>query len=93
MSYDTLSSTKKHILTIQIISIIIINFLKLKDIYSQIKSNKLISKFSVVKDVSTFFYDVLTFNIFSIFCNTIPMYFKLKKFAGRMLNKIINKKK
>jgi hypothetical protein len=92
MSSDTLSKTKKHILTVQIISVIIINFLKLKEMYTQMKSNKLISKIYVIKDVSTFFYDILTFNIFSIFCNSVPMYFKLKKFAGSILNKLLNKK-
>ena len=92
MLFDTLSKTKKHILTIQIISIIIINFLKLKEMYSQIKSNKLISKLHIIKDISTFFYDILTFNVFSIFCNSIPMYFKLKKFTGKIINKIRNKK-
>jgi hypothetical protein len=92
MSCDTLSKTKKHILTVQIVSVIIINFLKLKEMYSQIKSNKLVSKIHVIKDVSTFFYDVLTFNIFSLFCNSVPMYFKLKKIAGSILNKFRNKK-
>lgn len=92
MSFDTLSKTKKHILAIQIISIIIINFLKLKEMYSQIKSSHLISKLNVIKDLSTFFYDVLTFNLFSIFCNGVPMYFKFKKIVGKMIDKIKNKK-
>ena len=90
--FDKISKVKKHILTVQIISIIIINFLKLRDIYSQIKSNKLISKLHIIKDLSTLFYDIMTFNVLSIFCNTIPMYFKLIKFTKRIIDKFKNKK-
>ena len=76
MSFE---KTKKHILTIKVITCIIINFLRLKDLYSKISSNKLIDNLSLIKDLSKITYNLLTFNLISVFYNTIPLLMRIKK--------------
>lgn len=76
MSFE---KTKKHILTIKVITCIIINFLRLKDLYSKISSNKLIDNLSLIKDLSKITYNLLTFNLISVFYNTIPLLMRFKK--------------
>ena len=76
MSFE---KTKKHILTIKVITCIIINFLRLKDLYSKISSNKLIDNLSLIKDLSKITYNLLTFNLISVFYNTIPLLIRFKK--------------
>lgn len=83
-----LNNTKKHILTVQLISCIIINVLKLRELHIKIMSSELINKLSLLKDLSMFSYDIITFNLFSMVCNSIPLYLKLKKYIGRILKKI-----
>jgi hypothetical protein len=68
MSFE---KTKKHILTIKVVTCIIINFLRLKDLYSKISSNKLIDNLSLIKDLSKITYNLLTFNLISVFYNTM----------------------
>jgi hypothetical protein len=76
MSFE---KTKKHILTIKVVTCIIINFLRLKDLYSKISSNKLIDNLSLIKDLSKITYNLLTFNLISVFYNTIPLLMRIKK--------------
>jgi len=76
MSFE---KTKKHILTIKVVTCIIINFLRLKDLYSKISSNKLIDNLSLIKDLSKITYNLLTFNLISVFYNTIPFLMRIKK--------------
>lgn len=83
-----LNNTKKHILTVQLVSCIIINVLKLRELHIKIMSSELINKLSLLKDLSMFSYDIITLNLFSMVCNSIPLYLKLKKYMGRILKKI-----
>ena len=81
MSFE---KAKRNILTVKIISCIIINFLRLKDLYSKLSfSNKIIDNLSLIKDLSKLTYSVLSFNFISICYGTIPVYMKLKKIFGR----------
>lgn len=88
MVSGNLSNTKKHILAVQFISCIIINFLKIKELYGKIKCSSLIDKVTIIKDISLFTYDLLTLNLISMLCNTYPLYTKLRKISSKIFNKI-----
>jgi hypothetical protein len=80
MSFD---KTKRNILTLKIVTCIIINFLRLKDLYSIVSSNKLIDNLSFIKDLTKITYNLLTFNLISVFYNTIPLLMKFRKIFNR----------
>jgi hypothetical protein len=81
------NNTKKQILAIRFISCIIINFLRLRELRTNIINSSLVDKLTLLKDLSKLTYDIITFNLISIICNTIPIYFKLKKFIKKFLKK------
>ena len=83
-----LTKSKKNILTVQFISCIIINFLKIRELYGKIKCSSLINKVSLIKDLSLFTYDLLTLNLISMLCNTYPLYRKLRNISSKIFNKI-----
>jgi hypothetical protein len=87
MAFD---NTKKKILAIKFISCIIINFLRLRELQTNIINSSLVDKLTLLKDLSKMTIDLLTFNMMSLVCNTIPMYFKFKKIIKNIFNK--NKK-
>lgn len=80
---------KKKILVIKLISNIIISILKVRELYKNILYTKLIDRFSIVKDITAFTYDVLTLNVISILCNGLPLLIRIKKFTKRIMNKIV----
>jgi hypothetical protein len=88
MARSNLTNTKKNILAVQFISCIIINFLKIRDLYGKIKYSNLIDKVSIIKDISLFTYDILTLNLISLLCNTYPLYLKLRNIPSKIFNKI-----
>ncbi len=81
------NNTKKQILAIKFISCIIINFLRLRELRTNIINNHLVDKLTLLKDLSKLTYDILTFNLISLISNTIPMYFKFKKLIKNFLKK------
>lgn len=76
-----LDKSKKNLLVLKIVICIIINILKLKQLYSnkQDKSSKLIDKLTVIKDFSKITYNVITLNVVAVLMNTIPLCMKIKK--------------
>lgn len=88
MVRGNLTYTKKNILAVQFISCIIINFLKIRELYGKIKCSSLIDKVSIIKDLSLFTYDLLTLNLISMLCNTYPLYVKLRNISLKIFNKI-----
>jgi hypothetical protein len=82
-----LENAKKSLLSIKLISYIIINVLRLRELYSSISSNGLINKISIIKDLTKFGLDILSFNILSIMINSLPYYRKIKKGYSFILNK------
>jgi hypothetical protein len=74
-----LDKSKKSLLIIKIISCIIVNFLKLKDMYFDEKSNNIIDNIKSIKTLTKYGYDILTLNISSMVFNFFPVYRKLKK--------------
>ncbi len=71
--------TKKKIMTVKLVVCIIINFLKLREIQTSVMSGGLINKLSLVKDLSKMTFDIITLNIISILCNSLPLYNRIKK--------------
>jgi hypothetical protein len=78
---------KKSLLTVKLISYIIINILRLRELHTAICSNTLINKISVIKDFTKFGLDILSFNILSILINSLPYYRKIKKAFNFVLSK------
>jgi hypothetical protein len=78
-----LEKSKKSLITIKLISYIIINTIKLRELYTKLKkndsSNKILNKIIFVKDMTKFTLDILSFNLLSILGNSISYYSKLKK--------------
>lgn len=86
-----LLNIKKNILTVQLISCIIINILKLRELHNKIMSSNLMNKLLIIKDISSITYDILTLNIVSILCNGLPLYLKLKRVTDKILKKIFRR--
>jgi hypothetical protein len=86
-----LLNIKKNLLTVQLISCIIINILKLRELHIKIMSSNLINKLLIIKDISSMTYDILTLNIISVLCNGIPLYLKLKNVSDKILKKIFRR--
>ena len=84
----TFEKSKKSLLTLKLVSCIIINFLKLKELYLNSNSNKLISKINFIKDIGSFSLDVLSFNVISMVVNIIPFYKKARSALKYILSKI-----
>ena len=84
MAFD---NTKKNILAVKFISCIIINFLRLRELKTNIINSSLVDKLTLLKDLSKLSYDLLTFNLVSLVCNTIPIFFKFKKMVGKILRR------
>lgn len=84
MGFD---NTKKQILAVKFISCIIINFLRLRELKTNIINSSLVDKLTLLKDLSKLTYDILTLNLMSLICSTIPIYFKFKKIIKNFLKK------
>lgn len=70
---------KDNILKIKILCVIILNIIKLRDIQYCCNSSNLINRLYDAKNISKLFYDILTFNIYSILISTITNYSTFKK--------------
>jgi len=79
---------KKNILKIKLISSIILSFLKLRDLQFSMNSTSLMDKIGPIKNISNIFYDILSFNVFSILFNSYQYYGKIKKGCEYIMNKI-----
>ena len=88
-----LDETKKAILKIKLISSIILSFLKLRDIHFSQDSTNIIDTIGPIKNISNLFYDLLSFNVFSLLLNFFQYYKRIKDSCKYVINKIINIKK
>jgi len=79
---------KKNILKLKLISSIILSFLKLRDLQFSMDSSSLMDKIGPIKNISNIFYDLLSFNVFSILFNSFQYYSKIKKGCSYIMNKI-----
>jgi hypothetical protein len=69
----------KKLLVLNYISIIIINILKIRNLYNNLVSNNLLDTMILVKDISKFTFNLLSLNIVSILGSSISLYGSIKK--------------
>jgi hypothetical protein len=86
-NFDKCDKLKHSIIKVKLISVIILNILKLRDLQYNKDSSKLIDKFSDVKSISKLFYDVLTLNVYSILMNSLTNYRKIKDYYKYIMKK------
>ena len=86
-------NTKKRLLTIKIVTCIIINFVKLKNIRNSIMSSNLINKLTLVKDLTKMSYDIITFNYISVMFNSLPLFMRFKKLFRNMKKSNVDSEK
>ena len=79
----TFENTKKKIMTLKFVMCILINVLKLRELHTTIASSSLINNLNIIKDLTKVSYNILTFNLISVFYNTVPLLLKLRKFMKR----------
>jgi hypothetical protein len=79
---------KKSLISVKLISYIIINILKLRELHTSIESSNILNKINLVKDFAKFATDILSFNIMSIVVNSLPYYNKIKKIKNYIESKI-----
>ena len=84
----SINETKKYILTTKLISYIIINTLKIRELYTNLVSSKLVDKITLIKDLAKFSDDLITLNLFGIILNSSLYYNKLQKLYKIILDKI-----
>ena len=75
MIFDKL---KQNIMKVKIISVIILNIIRLRDLQYEKDSSNLITNLDNIKNISKLFYDILTFNVYSILLNSISNFKKIK---------------
>ena len=88
MIFDKL---KENIIKVKLISVIILNILKLRDLQYNKDSTKLIDTFGDVKSFSKLFYDILTLNVYSLLMNSLSNYKKIKDCYKYVIKKIDSK--
>ena len=87
MILDRFRKMKENIIKIKLISIIILNILKLRDMQYKKDSTIMIDKLDNVKNFSKLFYDVLSLNIYSLLLNSISNYKRIKSYYKYIMRK------
>jgi hypothetical protein len=87
MFENIFEDTKKNILKIKLISSIILSFLKLRDLHYSIDSNNIIDRVCRIKNMSNLFYNIMSFNVFSILFIFANCYNKIKNKYKSYINK------
>jgi hypothetical protein len=75
---EKFENAKKSIVSIHLITFIIINIIRLRELYSSKETNTLLQKIQNIQHVSKFVLDMLNFNLASLFVRILP-YLNLKK--------------
>jgi hypothetical protein len=81
----------KKLLVLNYISIIIINILKIRNLYNNLVSNNLLDTMILVKDISKFTFNLLSLNMVSILYSSISLYGSIKKNYKNFIEKFIKK--
>jgi len=81
----------KKLLVLNYISIIIINILKIRNLYNNLVSNNLLDTITLVKDISKFTFNLLNLNMVSIIYSTMSLYSSIKKNYKNFIEKIMKK--
>jgi hypothetical protein len=86
-----LDSAKKYLTTTKLITYIIINILKLREINMRLTSSSLLNKIIILKDITKFGLDIMSFNILTILLNSVSYYRKFRS-GFRYIFNIVNRK-
>jgi len=86
-----LESAKKYFTTTKLITYIIINVLRLREIHNKLTSCSLLNKMIVIKDIAKFGLDIMSFNILTILLNSVGYYRKFRKGFG-YLSRLMKRK-
>jgi len=86
-----LESAKKYLSTTKLITYIIINILRLREIHNKLTSSSLLNKLIIIKDIAKFGLDIMSFNILTILLNSVGYYRNFRKGFG-YLSRILRKK-
>jgi len=86
-----LDSAKKYLTTTKLITYIIINILKLREIHMRLTSSSLLNKIIILKDITKFGLDIMSFNILNILLNSASYYRKFRSGFKYMVD-IVNRK-
>jgi hypothetical protein len=86
-----LDSAKKYLTTTKLITYIIINILKLREIHMRLTSSSLLNKIIILKDITKFGLDIMSFNILNILLNSVSYYRKFRSGFKYMVD-IVNRK-
>lgn len=87
-----LEFVKTYLTTTKLITYIIINILRLRELHMKLSSNSLLSKIMIIKDLSKFGLDLMSFNILTILLNSVSYYRKFRKGFEFVLRLIKRKK-
>lgn len=87
-----LDSAKKYLTTTKLITYIIINILKLRELHMKLTSNSLLNKIIILKDIAKFGLDIMSFNILTVLLNSVSYYRKFRTGFKYIFN-IVNRKK
>jgi hypothetical protein len=88
-----IEEAKKNLLKIKLISVIIVSFLKLKDMEYSMNSKNIIYHIGTIKSMSNLFYDILSFNVLSLLINSMQYYKRIKGVYKIIIDKIKNRNK
>jgi hypothetical protein len=78
-------------LVLNYISIIIINILKIRNLYNNLVSNNLLDTMILVKDISKFTFNLLSLNMVSTLYSSISLYGSIKKNYKNFIDKFRKK--
>jgi len=81
----------KKLLVLNYISVIIINILKIRNLYNNLVSNNLLDTMILVKDISKFTFNLLSLNMVSTLYSTISLYGSIKKNYKNFIEKFMKK--
>jgi len=81
----------KKLLVLNYISIIIINILKIRNLYNNLVSNNLLDTMILVKDISKFTFNLLSLNMVSTLYSSISLYGSIKKNYKNFIDKFRKK--
>ncbi len=87
----SLEFAKKYLTTTKLVTYIIINILRLREIHNKLTSGSLLNKMIVIKDLAKFGLDIMSFNIVTILLNSVGYYRKFRKGFGYLL-RLVKKK-
>jgi len=86
-------NSKKYLTTTKLITYIIINIIKLRELHMKLTTGTLLNKIIIIKDIAKFGLDIMSFNILTILLNSVGYYKKFRKGFTYIIRLIKNRGK